>query len=87
MRCAIWYHLYNLKQATLSYGCFSRILICKNGAKSHKTSNRCAVIYYCINVSSECWILSCKMFYIFVSFVSFIFMIYIYLIYLHFQLY
>ena len=53
MRCAIWYHLYNLKNAknthggavllpkvTLLHGCFSRFLNCTNGTKSRKTSNR-----------------------------------------------
>ena len=45
--CAIWYHLYNLKNVkntnggvlllvTLLHGCFSRILYCINGTKSHK---------------------------------------------------
>ena len=45
VRCAIWYHLYNLKsrnlktatllKLTLLHGCFSRFLSCRNGTKSH----------------------------------------------------
>ena len=47
MRCAIWYHFYNLKNVenthggvlisvklTLPHGCFSLFLNCKNGTKS-----------------------------------------------------
>ena len=47
MPCAIWYHLYNLKdmknthggvlillKLTLLHGCFSRFLNCTNGTKS-----------------------------------------------------
>ena len=43
MFCAIWYHLYNLKnggvlllalKVTLLHGCFSRFLNCTNGTKS-----------------------------------------------------
>ena len=46
MRCAIWYHLYNLKNVKnthggmlllLLHGCFSRFLNCTNGTKSPKT--------------------------------------------------
>ena len=55
MLCAIWYHLYNLKNAksthggklilikllrvTLLHGCFSRFLNCTNGTKSRKASH------------------------------------------------
>ena len=54
-RCAIWYHLYNLKnvthggmlllvklqaEVTLLHGCFSRFLNCTNGTKSRKASLR-----------------------------------------------
>ena len=46
MRCAIWYHLYNLKNVknmhgvllTLLHGCFPRFLNCTNGTKSRKRS-------------------------------------------------
>ena len=48
-RCAIWYHLYNLKNAkniqgallkvTLLHGCFSQFLKCKNAIKSCKASH------------------------------------------------
>ena len=52
MRCAIWYHLYNLKNAentqggvsllvkvTLLHECLSRFLICTNGTKSRNVSH------------------------------------------------
>ena len=54
VRCAIWYHLYNLKNVknthggvlilvklklTLLHGCFSRFLSCKNSAKSRNASH------------------------------------------------
>ena len=52
MRCAIWYHLYNLKnvknthggvlllalKVTLLHGCFSHFLNCTNGTKSRRAS-------------------------------------------------
>ena len=45
-RCAIWYHLYNLKnvknthrvKVTLLHGCFSCFLICTNNTKSRNVS-------------------------------------------------
>ena len=53
MRCAIWYHLYNLKnvknthggvllllKVTLLHGRISRSLNCANGTKSRKASHR-----------------------------------------------
>ena len=52
VRCAIWYHLYILKNVrkkrlkpatllklTLLYGCFSHFLNCTNGTKSHNASH------------------------------------------------
>ena len=55
MRCAIWYHLYNVKnlknthegvlqpatllKLTLLHGCFSRFLNCTNGTKSRNASH------------------------------------------------
>ena len=45
VRCAIWYHLYNLKKPatllklTLLHGCFSRFLNCTNGTKSRNASH------------------------------------------------
>ena len=38
VHCAIWYHLYNLKNEKLKllHGCFSRFLNCTNGTKSRK---------------------------------------------------
>ena len=47
MRCAIWCHLYNLKNVkpatllklTLLYGCFSRFLNCTNSTKSRNASH------------------------------------------------
>ena len=55
MRCAIWYHLYNLKNVknthggvlilvnftklTLLHGCFSCFLNCMNGTKLHNASH------------------------------------------------
>ena len=46
MLCAIWYHLYNLKNVTvifllkltLLHGCFSCFLDCTNDTKSRKAS-------------------------------------------------
>ena len=34
MRCAIWYHLYNLKNVKNNHGCSSRFLNCTNGTES-----------------------------------------------------
>ena len=55
MRCAIWYHVYNLKnvknthggllllatllKVTLLHGCFSHFLNCTNVTKSHNASH------------------------------------------------
>ena len=52
MHCAIWYHLYNLKnvkknpwrsvtftKVTLFHGCFSRFVNCTNGTKSRNASH------------------------------------------------
>ena len=46
MRCAIWYHLYNLKNVknthggvTLLHACFSRFLNCTSGTKSRNGSH------------------------------------------------
>ena len=33
VRCAIWYHLHNLKDVKNTDGCFSRFLNCANGTK------------------------------------------------------
>ena len=54
MRCAIWYHLYNLKNVknthrgvlillklTLLHGCFSSFLNCTNGTKSRNSPHLC----------------------------------------------
>ena len=57
VRCAIWYHLYNLKNVknthggvlTLLLGYFSRFLNCTNGTKSHNASHiRSKSILCCI---------------------------------------
>ena len=58
MLCAIWYHLYNLKnvknnygrllvllKVSLLHGCFSRFLNCTNGTKSRKTSLNDAIFF------------------------------------------
>ena len=37
--CAIWNHLYNLRNAKNTPGCFSRFLSCTNGTKSHNASH------------------------------------------------
>ena len=64
MFCAIWYHLYNLKnvknthegvlllvlKVTLLHGCFSRFLNCTNGTKSRKASH---MIYRPLNTLLE----------------------------------
>ena len=64
MRCAIWYHLYNLKKRkkrpwrsvtftlTLLRGCFSRFLNCANGTKSRKAPLMC---FLCFLI----WFLGC----------------------------
>ena len=50
MRCAIWYHFYNLKNVknthggvlilvTLFHGCLSRFFNCTNGTKSRNASH------------------------------------------------
>ena len=63
MFCAIWYHLYNLKNVKNSHGgvillvklavlrsCFSRFLNCTNGTKSCKASH---MIYRPLNTLLE----------------------------------
>ena len=64
MFCAIWYHLYNLKnvknthggvlllvlKVTLLHGCFSRFLNCTNGTKLRKASH---MIYRPLNTLLE----------------------------------
>ena len=74
MRCAIWYHLCNLKnvknthggvlKVALLHGCFSRVLNCTNGAKSRKTSHikslqRFLLCYFTISQKTLCKPLRC----------------------------
>ena len=59
MLCAIWYHLYNLKnvkhvtllKVTHLRGCFSRFLNCKYGTKSRKASH---ILFICQVLSDTC---------------------------------
>ena len=66
MRCAIWYHLYNLKNVknthggvlillnlTLLHGCFSRSLNCINGTKSRNASQMFHLVYFTFFLSLE----------------------------------
>ena len=56
--CAIWYHLYHLKnikrttllKITLLNGCFSRFLNCTNGTKSRKASHLIKVLDWWVTV-------------------------------------
>ena len=65
MCCAIWYHLYNLKnvknthggvlllvklKVTLICGCFSRFLNCTNGTKSRNVFAKSTKAEKCTNV-------------------------------------
>ena len=69
MFCAIWYHLYNLKnvkkhpgsvlllatfvKVTLLHGCFSRFLDCTNGTKSRNAPHIQWPFGFCCTIISE----------------------------------
>ena len=68
MFCAIWYHLYNLKNVkntyggvllfvTILHGCFSRFLNCTNGTKSPNASH--IFLKPIATAFPDCMLLSC----------------------------
>ena len=77
VRCAFWYHLYNLKNVkntyrgvstllklTLLYACFSRFLNCTIGTKSCNASQLSSSVLFVANQACNKKLQGSKMFYV-----------------------